>query len=178
MQIDFLDSKDGSKSFSVNGLFYHSSYSPEKEAQRFVDSQQFIFNPKIIFFIEPGFNYAGKFFKDRFADCKIICIRFFDKVFDDEGTWDQVIRFKGQEDFSQTLINLFGEEALLSSTPVIWPVAGKIFEKEINLFIKSYKESLEYSKTLLVTRQFFEKKWLINSCNFIKYGSNFIKHQI
>ena len=173
-----MDSKDGSKSFSVNGLFYHSSYSPEKEALRFAQSQQFLFNPKIIFFIEPGFNYAGKFLKNRIPDCKIVCIRFFDKIFEDENTWDQIIRYDKKDDLSQYLINHFGEEALLSSTLVIWPVANKIFAEEINLFIKAYKESLEYSKTLLITRQFFEKKWLINSCNFIKYGNNFINPDI
>ena len=116
MQIDFLEAKDGSKTFSANGIFYHSSYSPVKEAQRFVETSEFVFNPKYIFFVEPGFSYCVPFIKKQFPDSKIICIRLFDKSFEDEKNWDYILRYNQITNFSHTLIQTFGEEALLSST--------------------------------------------------------------
>ena len=177
MQIDFLEAKDGSKTFSANGIFYHSSYSPVKEAQRFVETSEFVFNPKYIFFVEPGFSYCVPFIKKQFPDSKTICIRLFDKSFEDEKNWDYILRYNQITNFSHTLIQTFGEEALLSSTVLIWKPAEKLFETQLGLVISNYKTALENSKTLLVTRQFFEKKWLINSCNFIKNTQKIIKPQ-
>ena len=73
------------------------------------------------------------------------------------------------------IINNFGEEKLLSSTIIITKQAETLFKEQINQIILQYKNALEDSKTLLVTRQFFEKKWLLNSCNFIKYAKTFLK---
>ena len=178
MQIDFLESKDGSKTFSADGMFYHSSYSPAKEAQRFIETSTFLYTPKIIFLLEPGLNYFSDSLKQKFPECKVVCVRFFENKFDDENTWDYVLRFNEIQNFSQYLINTFGEELLLSSTVLLWKPCESLFKTNISDFITSYKAALESSKTLLVTRQFFEKKWLINSCNFIINANNFIKPKI
>ena len=178
MQIEFLESKDGSKTFSADGVFFHSSYSPVKEAQRFVQGCSFPINPKIIFFLEPGLSYCKEQLKEKYPDCLLVCIRFFDYKFDDENQWDSIIRFKELSQPALYFVENFGEEALLSSVFLIWKPAEGLFQKEINLFINEYKKALQNAKTLLVTRQFFEKKWLLNSCNFIKYGKNFIQADI
>ena len=178
MQIQFLDSKDGSKTFSANGMLYHSSYSPQKEAQRFIDTNTFQTTPEIIFIIEGGLNYFSNALKSKYKDCLVVCIRFFDNTFPDENSWDKVINLKDFKNLSQFLINSFGEEALLCSAVLEWPVAQKFFAEQIQFFYKEYKTALEYCKTLLVTRQFFEKKWLLNSCNFIIYAEQFLNPDI
>lgn len=178
MQIQFLDSKDGSKTFSANGVFYHSSYSPVKEAQRFIETSQFTINPSLIFLIEPGLNYFSEVLKQKFPDAQIICIRFFETTFPDAHSWDKVIEFNKCKNLSQFLITQFGEESLLCSTALIWPVAQRFFNEQIQSFFSEYKTTLEYCKTLLVTRQFFEKKWLLNSCNFINFAKSFIEPDI
>ena len=174
MQITFLESKEGSKTFSADGMFYHSSYSPSKEAQRFAQSAQFPYNPKLIFLLEPGLNYGLDFFKQRFAQCKIVCVRFFDYTFEDQASWDYLLKYHKNIISPQSLINNFGEETLLSSSLLIWKPAESLFAKEIEEFICIYKTCLENCKTLLVTRQFFEKKWLINSCNFVLNAQNLL----
>ena len=178
MNVEFSLSKDGNKTFCADKVFFHSTYSPEKEAQRFVDSTDFPYNPKIIFFIEPGLSYCAPLLKKRYPVAKIICLRLFDKSisFSDEAEWDAVIPLDAArlESLNQFLIDTFGEEKLLSSALLIWKPAQNLFEQQIQIFIKEYKQTLEECKTLLVTRQFFEKKWLLNSCSFI---SN-IKKQI
>ncbi len=176
MQIEFLETKDGSKTFSADGIFYHSSYSPVKEANRFIEGSTFLYTPKIIFLFEPGLNYFSSSLKQKFPQSKIVCIRLFDFSFEDESSWDFVIRYESK--LSQTLINTFGEESLLSSTLLIWKPAEKFFKTQLESFIQEYKNTLESCKTLLVTRQFFEKKWLLNSCNFIKYTQTLVEPQI
>ena len=173
-----MESKDGSKTFSADGIFYHSSYSPLKEAQRFVETSEFLYTPKIIFIFEPGFSYCTAFFKKRFPECKLVCIRLFEHIFEDEKNWDLVFRYNNELSFSQNLLLNFGEEALLCSTVVIWKPAEKLFESQLNSFLNNYKTTLENCKTLLVTRQFFEKKWLLNSLNFITNIRNVIQPQI
>lgn len=177
MQLEFLESKEGTKTFSANGMFYHSTYSPAREAERFVSSIQIPYKPGIIFIIEPGFSYCEKYLRQKYTGCKLICLRLFDYIFGDENHWDKVIKLKEIKNLSQFLIDTFGEEELLTSFALAWPVAEKVFyEKALNFFTQ-YKKSLESCKSLLVTRQFFEKKWLLNCCNFIKYADSFIQEK-
>ena len=66
MQVDYSVAKDNSRTFSINGVFFHSTYSPQKEAQRFVDSLECIIKPEIVFLIEPGLDYFSGYLKQKF----------------------------------------------------------------------------------------------------------------
>ena len=179
MNIEFSLAKDGNKSFSVDKIFFHSIYSPVKEAERFVSSIEFPFNPKLIFFIEPGYSYCLPFLKEKYKDCKFVCIRLFEKSlnFEDQTQWDYVLDYNeadAEKKLPQILLDTFSEDLLLLSSPLLWKPAQTIFRNKILSFFNAYKECLQNCKTLLVTRQFFEKKWLINSCNFIGNVKNII----
>ncbi len=178
MQLVFSKAKDNSQTFSVDGVFFHSTYSPSKEADRFIQSTNFTFEPEIILFVEPGLNYYSNIIKKKFPKCKTICLRLFNQPLGDEATWDYCINALECANLKSFLISNFGEEKLLSSTILITKQAETLFKEQINQIIVQYKNALEDSKTLLVTRQFFEKKWLINSCNFIKYVNNFCSTQL
>ena len=175
MQVDYSVAKDNSRTFSINGVFFHSTYSPQKEAQRFVDSLECIIKPEIVFLIEPGLDYLSGYLKQKF-NCITVCIRIIDEQLDDKSGWDYVIPYN--RNLSQTLLNLFGEEKLLSSTIFVWKPAENLFREQVLQIIAEYKNTLEKCKTLIVTRQFFEKKWLINSCNFVSFAKNFVDSPI
>ena len=178
MQLVFSKAKDQSQTFSVDGVFFHSSYSPAKEADRFIQNINFTFTPDFIFLIEPGLSYTNEVLKKKFPQCKTICIRLFDQLLGDESVWDYCIKYSDCNNLKSYLINNFGEEKLLSSTIIISKSAENLFNNQINLLIEQYKNALEEAKTLLVTRQFFEKKWLLNSCNYLKYARNFCQPHI
>ena len=178
MQLLFSTAKDNSQTFSVDGVFFHSTYSPSKEADRFLQSINFTFNPDLILFVEPGLNYYSEIIKKKFPQCKTLCLRIFEQPLGDEATWDYCIKYSEGINLKSFLINNFGEEKLLSSTIIITKQAETLFKEQINQIILQYKNALEDSKTLLVTRQFFEKKWLLNSCNFIKYAKTFCDTKI
>lgn len=177
MIIEFSKTKDESTTFSADKVFFHSTYSPIKEAERFVHGLDFPIVPKLIFFIEPGLSYCYKPLKEKFPEAKIICIRFFDDsvTFPDENNWDSVIRYKDCKNLNRLLIDTFSEEFLLCSTAIIWKPAQNLFSDLIQDFFQEYRRTLEDCKTLLVTRQFFEKKWLTNCCSFAAYVKSIIQ---
>ena len=174
MQLEFSRAKDGTQTFSVNGLFFHSAYSPSKEAEKFILSANFSVEPQYIFLVEPGLSYCNDILKKKFPDCKTICIRLFNQKLGDEANWDYVIYYSPDFNLCNYLVTQFGEDKLLHSTVLINQQAQKLFAEQSANIITEYKNALENAKTLLTTRQFFEKKWLINSCNFIKYANNFV----
>ena len=178
MQLLFSKAKDDSQTFSANGVFFHSTYSPSKEADRFLQSINFSFAPQLILFVEPGLNYYSEILKKKFPDCKIICLRLFDQSLGDEATWDYCIKYSDCQNLKAFLITNFGEEKLLCSNILITKQAQTLFGTAIDNIILQYKAALDDAKTLLVTRQFFEKKWLINSCNFITYAKHFCNTQL
>ncbi len=173
MTVCFADSKDGNKTVSIQNQFIHSTYSPIKEAERFVQNINVSFEPEALIILEPGLSYILPFLKKRFPNSKLICIRFCNSFFAYNEGWDFVINYEENENNLENLLfNFLGEEKLLSTLLLEWNSINKIFGEQINNCWKIFKNILEKSKTLLITRQVFEKKWLINTCNFIKYAKN------
>ena len=175
MNIQFCDTKDGLKTFSLDNVYFHSRYAPLTEAERFAQTIKLPYKAKIIFLVEPGLCYCYPFIKDKYPDSKIIIIRLIDYELPGKDLVENIVKFAEIKNFKSFLIQKFGEEALLSSGLFIWPPAQNLFKDQLLSIVQDYKAALEECKTLLVTRQFFEKKWLINSCNFIINAENFIQ---
>lgn len=167
MDIENIESKNGLKSLKINSIFYHSSYDPEKEAQRFSDSISLPYIPSILFIIEPGLNYCIKYLKEKYPSTKIYTIRFIPQFYDDNNS----ILY---ENFTNYCFKHFNSEELLNSLVITWPSAEKVFPSDVNNIWQEYKKHLEIRKTELVSRQYFEKKWLTNSFYFFKYLKNII----
>ena len=173
MNIQFCDTKDGFKTFSLDNVFFHSKYAPLKEAERFSQGITLPYNPKLIFLVEPGLAYCFPYIKEKFADCRIIVIRLIDYDLPGKEHFE-CVKYDSNLNFKSYLVHTYGEEALLSSGIFIWPPAQNVFSDKVQNIISSYRQALEECKTLLVTRQFFEKKWLTNCCNFICNAKSFI----
>ena len=71
-QIINYNAKNGQETCSINNINIHSSYNPEKEAERFVNLIEATINPSIIFITEPGFSYCAKYLKQRFPNSKLM----------------------------------------------------------------------------------------------------------
>ena len=76
MEIEYCQTKNGLETFKINNIFYHSTYDPEKEAERFVSSISLPYTPAVLFIVEPGFNYCSKYLENKFPNTKIYNIRF------------------------------------------------------------------------------------------------------
>lgn len=171
MNIEFLKAKNGENTFCVDKVFFHSSYAPSKETERFLASINFPYKPEIIFIIEPGFDYLINPLKSKFPDIKIVCIRLL-KDFENNKNWDSVIFYKSKAQFESELLYKYDETKLLKSFMLTWAPTANLFKKENSEIWEIYKKCLDSSKTLLITRQYFEKKWFYNSCRFFTFITN------
>ena len=176
MNITFDKAKNGDITAVYNNINLHSSYNPSREAERFVNNLIIPYTPPLIIIIEPCISYIVPLMKTKYPNSKIALIRFDTSFSEYNKTADYVLNyFEHTLDFSNYLYNTFGEELLFTAYFVQWEPSAKAFYKLNQSVIKSITETLEKSKTLLVTREYFEKKWFLNSVNFIRYSNNLVK---
>ena len=176
MKLTILDSKSGEKTAKIDDIFIHSNYAPIKEAKKFCTNIEFSINPKVIIVVEPGLSYLYSELKDIFPNAKIGVVRFSILFFEYNKDWDFYINFFDEyvENFSSPFSTLFSEELLCSTVFLSWTATKNIFKNLDDILWHKIKQTVENARTILVTRQYFEKKWLINFCSNLKYG-NFFK---
>ena len=174
MEITIQKAKNGEDTALADGHFLHSNYAPVKEAQRFVENLTLPFIPKIIIVLEPALSYAADFLRTRFQNIKLGVIRYQKDFEQYNSKFDFVINYFETSNLEVRLESCLNEEELLSTLFFSWPASSQIYKEAENKIWKAIKASLERAKTLLITRQYFEKKWLINSFNFFSS----IKHTV
>lgn len=172
MDITIQKAKNGEETALVKGHFLHSNYAPAKEAQRFVENLQVPYNPSLIIITEPGLSYVCTFLRTRFQGLKIGAIRYHKGFEAYNNNFDFVLNYFEHPDFEAYLENIFTEDQLLTSFFTPWPASSQIFVDEDKEIWNAIKAAMFRSKTLLITRQYFEKKWFINSCNFLRNIKN------
>ena len=171
MNLSFSFAKDNNQTVSLDNHYLHSPYSPVKEAQRFVSLL-----PEgecdLIILIEPGLSYTQAFLKEKYPNAKIGIIRLINDLNTYNSDWDFVIDYQDVKLLENYLLSNFTEDQLLCSQLLDWTPSKNLFQTESLDIWQTYKNVLEHCRTILVTRQYFEKKWIINTCNCIKHLSN------
>lgn len=174
MNVSLVKAKNGETTATCDDHYIHSSYNPSREAERFVESISIDYTPPFIVITEPGLCYCIPLLRKRFPSSKILIIRYCDNFDNYNYTADYILKFNKQtNNFENKLINIIGEIDLLDSLFLQWPPSTLIFNEVEKKLINSIKNSFSNAKTLLVTREFFEKKWLLNCISFVKYSSKF-----
>ncbi|MCR4579661.1 MAG: DUF115 domain-containing protein [Treponema sp.] len=168
--IEFKPAKNEELTASADGILLHSGYNPSKEAERYAENLQLLPYENILILIEPAISYAAKFIKKKYPDIKLGAIRFSSDFNKYNDNFDFIINFNSS--FNEKLFSLLGEEGIYQTHFSDWEASKKVFPEEYKKCIFAIKECMEKSKTLLVTREYFEKKWFSNSLNFIKYLKN------
>ena len=144
----------------------HSSYNPQKEAERFSDT--IIGNPKIIVVTEPGESYLASALRKKFPKAKLMAMRYTDNYFlESDKFWDRVWRpASGNPSFF--LVNNIPDEFLSSTLFLPWKPAEKVWPDSASWVWKEISEAVKIIQSLIATRSFFGKRWLKNmSDNFI-----------
>ena len=116
MSLEYSKAKNQSEICKWNSFYLHSTYNPETEADRFVNSLTIPFVPENIIILEPALSYCVPFLRIKFPSSKIYCIRFINNIkkttlFDKEFLYSP----ENPESLTTTLFNYFGETGLLSS---------------------------------------------------------------
>ena len=169
MNIEFLKAKNNEDTAFSNETWLHSSYNPTKEAERYVENIKIPFETDCIIVTEPALSYIVPLIKKKFS-CQVGIIRFFPE-FSKFDNGDFVIPYYAHKDnFSEYLFNFLGEEKLMSSFFLSFEASAKAFPQENKQVWNNIKNAIEKAKTLLITRQYFEKKWLLNSVKLLSYS--------
>ena len=174
MKIIIQNAKDGEETAIAEGFYLHSNYAPKKEAQRFVENLSLPYNPSVIIITEPALSYAADFLRNRFPGLRIGVIRYSNYFEKYNSKFDFVLNYFEHADFESYLEGIFTEEQILTTLFVSWTASAKAFPLEDKNVWTGIKAAMERSKTLLITRQYFEKKWFLNSCRFIKHASKIL----
>lgn len=176
MEVVFQNAKNGELTVTIDGFFFHSSYSPQKEAQRFVENCNFPFSPEIIFITEPGISYCANFFRQKFPSAKLVAVRYLQEFNDFNDNFDFIIDFfsyyKNPHSFENFLSSHFSDSDILSSVFCSWNATSKCFPDLEQLFWHTIKKITQKARTVLITSQFFEKKWFLNTINFFCFLKN------
>lgn len=172
MNISIQKAKNGEDTALAENHFLHSNYAPSKEAERYVANLNIPFEPKAIVVCEPALSYIAEPLRKKYPGIKIGVIRYTDFFSKYNSKFDFVINLFENINLENRLAALFSEEILLSVYFAPWQACGSIFPEEDIYCWQAIKNALERAKTLLVTRQYFEKKWLINTANFLRYIKN------
>lgn len=172
MNIEFITAKNGEETVKINSILLHSLYNPQKESENFVNNLNINYNPEYIVITEPGLSYCCKFFRQKFPNSKLIAIRY-SNIFENYGNFDFILKF--DSGFEENLQKIIPENKMFNTLFLKWEPSSKVFSETDTFVWTSIKNILQFNKTLLITRQHFEKKWLINTCNFVKYATNLSK---
>jgi len=168
VDFELLDAKNGEKTIKVDSLFLHSSYNPSKEAERFVETLSVPFVPSKMIIIEPALSYCVPFLHKRFPKTKLGFIKLAEDFPPRNGFDFEVDYLNHSKDFSNYLSSTFSETELFNTFFISWPASSKVFSQKDSLVWQGIKAASENAKTMLITREYFEKKWLINSCVLLK----------
>jgi hypothetical protein len=181
--IDFFPAKNGELTVTINSTLLHSKYNPSKEAENYIKSLNISFIPKIFFVIEPALSYVANSLKKCYPTSKIIAIRFtniFDKYNLDYEETINLNNFKNNNEIENYFYLHYTEELLFNSIFVDWKPTAILFHEENLRIWKIINKIMKQCQSILTTRAFFEKKWLVNSitnlCNILSFAS--IKNQI
>lgn len=172
MEIEFLPAKNGEITARFNSLFLHSAYSPDNEAKRFIENLSIPYSPECIICCEPGLSYILPYLHEKYPECKIGVIRF-SKDFNEYNSGFDYIFKAYDTNFENNLFNELGEEKLCSTYFLSWAPSAKAFSEINSQVWNTIKNVSEKAKMLLVTRQFFEKKWFLNSCKNLSSINNY-----
>ena len=167
-KIEYLQSKNSSKTCKINGIFLHSAYNPQSESERFVENINIGFKPELIFIIEPALSWCAEPLKKRFPKIKICAIRLLPDFYEYDQLFDYSFYFdeKNLSSFENEVSSCFTEKELCSAFFLEWIPSKKIFDDKIKILYKSIKNIIEKSKASLVTESYFSKRWFKNSIIF------------
>ena len=167
MATEILKAKNGSDCAKANGVFLHSQYNPQIEAERFAQNVRANFVPEKIIIIEGAIGYVASELKKKFPSAKIGTIRFSKDFFSWNEKFDFIIdatdfeqNEKKSNSLSEKIFNALGEEGVFKTLFLEWPPSARAFSDETKFAWQEIKSAMEKARAILATREHFEKKWL------------------
>ncbi len=169
MDIILKNSRNGSLTCTKDSISLHSTFDPEKEAERFVSLIESSYTPSFIVITGPCLGYSAQYLKKRFPDSKTIAIQYSTDFESNSNNWDYSFFITKQDDtdfINDRLFSIIGEEKLFSTLFLSWKPSEKAWPDLAATLWKSFKDLLEKAESVISTRNFFNRRWFLNSIRF------------
>lgn len=174
MKIIYEQAKNNTTTCSIEGIFVHSKYNPEKEAERFVANLSLNCNTTQLLILEPCLSYIGLYLKKQFPDIKLIALHFCEEFTKFSKTYFDKVLIYNQSTFFNDFYPFFNEENLHKTEIITWIGSETIFSKELQNFSQEIKKHIATCKDILATRFYFSPKWRNNSIKYFTTINQYI----
>ena len=179
MGVCFFTAKSGLPSCAANGTKLHSSYDPEREAERFVAAMSPSFYPQYVVVTEPALSYCAQFFRKRFPAAVLVAVRYVPDFSITDKTWDIVFDAAQNEvRLSDVLFDRLGEEGLCSALFTSWQPSARAFPEKDAAVWQEIKHAVDKGRDVLFTRSCFASRWIANAffiCRHIERARRIVK---
>lgn len=160
--IQIQPAKNGSLTAAIDGVFLHSSYSPEKEAEKFYKTDG-LSRFKTFILLEPGLNYIGRYIRSISSDVKIISIYIEpDFAERDDSISDFSCCFADVSSLKIFLASSMNELDLEQLKLVEWPASNRLFSSRLELFTEVIVQHLRELHGNITTASGFGRKLIRN----------------
>lgn len=166
LDLQFLNSRNGQSTCSADGRYLHSSFNPENEAQRFIDSVNCPFEPSAVILLGACLPWCAVPLKKRFPKAKLIAVQYDARFESNSLSWDNTFFVTDAQEaalFSNTLFNLLGEEKLMTAQFLSWKPSETVWPESFRLSWEAIKSCMEKAQSVLTTRNHFNKAWFRNT---------------
>lgn len=166
MELSFFPSRNGQQTCSADGRLLHSSFNPENEAQRFVQSFSCGFTPSAIVLIGACLPFCVKPLRERFPDTLLIAVQH-DAVFEPYAAdWDRSFTVSDETSafsFCNSLYDYLGEEKLVTAQFISWKAAETAWPSENKYTWEAIRSCMVKAQSVLSTRNWFNLRWFRNT---------------
>ena len=169
MDVLIANSKNRSITCSLGNISLHSTFNPEKEAERFVALIETSYLPSFVVITGPCLSYTAQYLKKRFPCIKTIAIQYSTDFQDYSQNWDYSFTFTNKNDtvfINDRIFSIIGEEKLFSTLFLSWKPSEKAWPDLSASLWKSFKDLLSKAESVISTRNFFNRRWFFNSIRF------------
>ncbi|MBN2441689.1 MAG: DUF115 domain-containing protein [Spirochaetales bacterium] len=167
--IEKLTLKSGLQSILINGIRYHSSYDPEREAQRFITNTIGNGSPSTVIICGAGIGYLADAVKKQFPSAKIILLFYKKELFDLSTHKGKIFWHPDlNKDIDTFLHESLSELDIEGLQTIEWPAGASLFPEISKQVHSSLSQIIKEKRGTIVTSIAMGRLWIKNSFyNFI-----------
>ena len=177
MDLQFLNARNGQQTCSADGRYLHSSFNPQIESERFIQSLTSVFTPSAVILAGACLPWCIAPLRKKFPDARLVAVQYDARFENESSEWDNVFFITDDADshsFSTSLFNLLGEEKLMTTLFLSWKPSEAVWIDETRLFWSAVKACMEKAQSVLTTRNWFNLRWFKNTIHNLASISNYV----
>ncbi len=167
MSFSFVTSRTGAVSCHAAGVWLHSRFDPEREAERLVSDAIGESKPSTVVLLGPCLDYLSAVIRRLVPGVKLIAVQLSSVFKGREATKADYYWYPDSNiDLESFLDSVLDEDSISGVSVISWPPAQTVFPSEFTAASSALRASLDRLSSSLATIKTFGRKWLGNACRF------------